>query len=109
MDKNVKRWLVQVDDVRWLMYDDEDDIDGEWDTILEIHLPREMALMLDYTQHSYFQMQAYFEAQWETMMRKLEEDSTVPAEAPSGDDIAFQRQFENIVKENNLDDLGGGE
>jgi len=107
-NNTVRRWLVQVDEYRWLLYDDEDDIE-DWDTILEVRLPREMALMLDYTQHSYFQMQGYFEAQWESMQRKLKADEPEYLEG-DGDEITFQRQFDSIVKENGLDDiLGEGE
>lgn len=104
-DRFVVRWLVQIDEARWLMYDDKDDIE-DWDTILEVRLPREMALMLDYTQHAYFQMQGYFEAQWESMMRLLAEDVAEYDEAGSGDDNMFTQAFEDIIKKNGLDELG---
>lgn len=84
------------------MYDDIDDVE-EADEILEIRLPPNMALMLDYTQHSYFQMQAYFEGQWEHMQRLLAMDEPDYKSTISGDEIMFQKQFDAIVKDIELD------
>lgn len=104
-EEYVTRWLVQLDEYRWILYADEEDIE-EWDAILEIRLPKNMALMLDYTQHSYFQMQGYFEAQWAVMQKLLAEDEPEYAENPQdGDQTAFQRQFEAILRENGLNSL----
>lgn len=104
MDNNfVSRWVVQIDDERFLVYDDPDDVDDWSDTVLEIRIPSVMAGMLDYTQHSYYTMQQYLFLQWTLMQEKLGLDDP-------GDDAvdygAFNEQFEAIVRENNLKELG---
>ena len=98
----VKRWLAQVDEYRWLMYTDEEDIQ-EWDAILEVRMPEQMAYMLDLIQSNYFHMQMYFEAQWELMQKKLALDAG--EEGVSGDDVAFMEAFNDIILKNNLDPL----
>lgn len=108
MQSEVKRWLVQIDEHNWLLYDDEDDIE-EWDVILELTLPPQMALMLDFTQHAYHTMQSYFQAQWAIMQHKLDEAEGREPGPISGDTVAFDRLFETIVKENNLDKIVGEE
>lgn len=118
-DDFVKRWIVKVDQHRFLMYDDEDDID-DWDGVLEIRIPATMAHLFDFVQHSYYTMQQYMEAQWHLIHVKLAEDE-IPysdEEPPifeevagnqemvfDGDSMAFMQRFDAIIRENGLDDM----
>ncbi len=100
----VKSLGVRAVTLTVITHDDEDDIE-EWDTILEISLPHEMAMMLDFTQHSYYTMQSYFSAQWAIMQKVLEEDEPEYPDEVSGDNVTFDKLFEGIVKSNNLDEI----
>lgn len=97
-----KRWIAKVDDGRYIMYDDEEDIE-EWDELLEIVIPATMAINMDFTQHAYYTFQHYCEIQWEIMQRKLALDNADPVD---GDKVTFDGMFSAIVKHNNLEQLG---
>lgn len=101
----VKRWIAKVDDTRFVMYDDEDDIE-EWDELLEIIIPATLAVNMDYTQHSWYAFQHYCTLQWEIMQRKLALDNAEPVD---GDNVTFDGMFTAILRHNNMEALGDEE
>jgi len=108
MEDKTARWIIRADDGQYFLYHNLDDVPSDSEDILEVRLPDNMAMMLDYTQHSYMNMQVYFHAQWELMQDKLALDEPVyESKKVSGDDdVAFEEAFETIVKNNNLGNLG---
>jgi hypothetical protein len=103
----VKRWVVEIGNGRFMIFDDEADIaEAEADEVLEITIPATMATMLDFVQHSYYSMQSYLEAQWTLMQQKLRQDEPEYDGEFSGDDNAFLSEFDAIIRKNDWGSLG---
>ena len=103
----VKRWIAQIDEHQFIMFDDEEDVD-DWDCVLEVTIPATMAVSMDFTQHAYYTFQRYCSLQWEIMQRKLEAAGSEEV-VYDGDNTAFQSAFDSIIRNNNLEGLGNEE
>lgn len=104
----VTRWVIHLDDGRYVMYDDQTHIE-ESDEVLEIRLPTSMAYMLDHTQDAFYNMQGYMHAQWMLMHEKLAMDAgetpiyDMVEQPMDGDSRAFEEKFMSIIRNNNLE------
>lgn len=105
MEEFVVRYIVRLDDGRYMMYDDREDVEDA-DDILVVKIPLAAANMFDAVQTSWFIMQNYCDAQWEIMQGKLaaEAGEEVPDSQYQAEPDLY-RQFAEIVLENNLRDI----
>lgn len=96
----VTRYIVQAPSGRFIMFQDDDDLD-EWENVLEVQIPVTMAAMFDSIQIAWYGFQEYCDKITTSARELIEEE----VNAMSGDQLAIDEEFSNIIQ--TLDESGG--